>query len=105
MKIKEEQPAMSSDAVATNATPFFNTLDTNHQGKTWKMFNVKPDVFRRFQTGRQRFERWSKFLDFSDEVQNEIYDYVKKYNKNTVILRCEETGALRAIRRKSSNGL
>ena len=105
MKIKEEQPAMSTDAVATYATPFFNVLDRDAYGKTWKMFNVKPDVFKRFQTGRQRFERWSKFLDFTDEAQTEIYDYVKKYSKNTVVLRCEESGALRAIRRPSANGL
>lgn len=98
MKIKEEQPAMNADAISSMPLPLDNT-----QHKNWKMFTVKADVFKKFQSGRQPFERWSKFLDINDQSQNEIYEYVKKFSKNTVVLRCEETGALRAIRRKSSN--
>ena len=72
-------------------------------GNNWKMFSVKPEVFRRFEAGRSKFERWSKFLDLNDESQREIYDYAKKNNKNTVVLQCAETGALRGIRRRALN--
>lgn len=67
----------------------------------WKLFDVPPDVFRRFETGRNPFERWSKFLDESDEVQGEILKYAKSKPKNTIVLRDSTNGVLRAIRRRS----
>lgn len=73
-------------------------------GDNWKMFTVKPDIFRRFETGRNKFERWSKYLDLQDDTHREIYDYAKKNNgKKTIILQCAETGALRSIRKRAAN--
>lgn len=71
----------------------------------YKMFDVTTDVFRKFNTGRNKFERWAKYLDMSEEGQKCIYDYAKKKPKNTIVLRDETTGAMRAIRRKSSCGM
>lgn len=74
------------------------------QGDNWKLFKVKPDIFRRFETGRNKFERWSKYLDLTDETHQEIYDYAKKNNgKKAIILQCSETGAMRSIRKRAAN--
>lgn len=70
-----------------------------------KKFDVPTDVFRRFQTGRNKFERWSKYLNLEDVDQKAIYDYAIQNRKSTIILRDSETGALRAIRPRSSNNL
>ncbi len=73
-------------------------------GATWRLFSVKPDVFRRFETGRNKFERWSKYLDITDETHKEIFDYAKKnQGKKTIVLQCSETGALRSIRKRAVN--
>ena len=71
--------------------------------KKYRDFDVPSDVFRRFQTGRNKFERWSKYLNLQDEAQFEIYKYAIRNRNATIILRDEETGALRSIRRKASN--
>ena len=70
-----------------------------------KQFDVPTEVFRRFQTGRNKFERWSKFLNLEDSNQKAIYDYAIRNRDATVILRDSETGAMRAIRPRSSNRL
>jgi hypothetical protein len=75
------------------------------QKESFRLFDVPSEVFRKFETGRNKFERWSRFLDVTQENQKAIYDYAKKNPKRTVVLRDEVTGALRAIRRKSSNQL
>jgi len=73
--------------------------------KKGKAFDVSPDVFRRFQKGRNKFERWSKFLNLEDSNQKAIYDYAKRNRGATIVLRDSETGALRAIRARSSDNL
>jgi hypothetical protein len=71
---------------------------------TYKEFSVPSEVFRKFDTGRNKFERWSKYLNLQDENQHELYQYAKRKPKNTIILRDATTGAMRSIRRRSSNG-
>ena len=66
------------------------------------MFDVPSDTFRKFENGRNRFERWSKYLDVNDESQLEIVNYAKRYPKNTIVLRDSESGVLRQIRRNTS---
>lgn len=72
--------------------------------RSWEQFDVPQTTFKKFETGRNKFERWSKFLDQSDEKQKAVYDYAAKNPKATIVLRCNETGALRGIRRRSSCG-
>ena len=68
--------------------------------KKYKDFNVPSEVFRRFQIGRNKFERWAKYLNLKDEKQFEIYKYATRNRDATIILRDEETGALKSIRKK-----
>lgn len=90
-----------------NVVANIDTTPSNHKqaamqrsSDTWKMFDVKPEVFRRFETGRNKFERWSKYLDREDENECCIVDYAQKNPKNTIILRDSNSGCLRQIRRR-----
>jgi inorganic pyrophosphatase/exopolyphosphatase len=75
------------------------------QRRDYKMFTVNPDTFRKFQVGKSRWDRWSKYLDESDECHAAIKEYAQKYPKNTLVLQCNETGAMRQIRRRGKDGL
>lgn len=73
--------------------------------KDWKLFDVGSDTFRKFEIGRNKFARWKNYL--SDEIDEEkaVKVYAQKKPSHTIILRNRDTGALRAIRRKSTNGI
>jgi hypothetical protein len=73
--------------------------------RRYKEFTVPTEVFRKFQTGRNKFERWSKYLNLEDANQKAIYDYASKNRDYVVILKDEETGAMRSIRKRSANKL
>jgi hypothetical protein len=95
-------------SVATKGgLPFKKATKTSEytQGKDWKIFEVDCDCFEKFRTGRKKFERWGRFLNMDDDTHKSIYDYASANRKNTIVLRCSQTGALRAIRRRSSNDL
>tara|TARA_B110000908_G_scaffold36257_1_gene43438 strand:+ start:3490 stop:3771 length:282 start_codon:yes stop_codon:yes gene_type:complete len=69
--------------------------------KRYKAFTVPSSTFRKFETGRNKFERWSKYLDMKDSNQKAIHDYAKTKPNNTIILKDSTTGAMRSIRRRS----
>jgi|TARA_B110000908_G_scaffold52829_1_gene64480 hypothetical protein len=94
--VKEDVPANVVAGVAINAIPL---------GTKYKHFNVPSETFRKFETGRNKFERWNKFLDMNDSNQKAIHLYASKNPGNTIILQDETTGAMRSIRRRSSNNL
>ena len=96
---------MINDQVTTGAISIVDRpLGIQGKGKVkYKDFTVPSEIFRRFDTGRNKFERWSKYLNLEDENQKQIYLYAKKNRKSVIILRDETTGAMRAIRRKASN--
>jgi hypothetical protein len=94
---------MINDEVTTSAVAMPDRPLGIATKKKYKDFNVPGEIFRRFDTGRNKFERWSKYLDLQDENQKSLYDYAKKNRNSVIILRNEETGALRSIRRKASN--
>jgi len=73
--------------------------------RRYQEFSVPTEVFRKFQTGRNKFERWSKYLNLEDDNQRAIYDFAKKNRKAVILLKDEETGAMRSIRQRSSNNL
>tara|TARA_S200002703_G_C3713260_1_gene219093 strand:+ start:50 stop:334 length:285 start_codon:yes stop_codon:yes gene_type:complete len=93
---------MISDQTTTSAVAITDK-PLSQKKRKYKDFNVSNEVFRRFQTGRNKFERWSKYLDLTDEKQFEIYKYATRNRDAVVVLRNEESGALKAIRRKASN--
>lgn len=99
-----EELTVSGD-VAIKDTPLFGKKKKKVKEQKYKMFEVPAEVFRKFDTGRNKFERWSKYLDLADENQKTIYDYATRNTQSVVVLRDSTTGAMRAIRRRSANGL
>lgn len=71
--------------------------------KKIKEFMISDETFQRFNTGRTKFERWSKYLNLTDETEKSIYDYFRKNRESTIYLRNEKTGAIRAIRPRAAN--
>lgn len=96
---------MINDQVTTGAVAIVDRpLGVQGKGKIkYKDFTVPSEIFRKFDTGRNKFERWSRYLNLEDENQKAIYSYAKKNRKSVIILRDETTGALRSIRRKANN--
>lgn len=87
---------LGGDVVSTSST----NIDKHIKGRTFKVPN---DVFRRFQFGRNKYERWHKYLQEDDPQQGEIKKYCQKNPSHTIMLQCQDTGVMRAIRRKASN--
>jgi hypothetical protein len=73
--------------------------------RRYRAFDVEPEVFKKFETGRVKFERWSRYLDMNNENHKQIHEYARKNREHVIILRNLDNGALRAIRRRSANGL
>jgi len=107
MKIKEDEisggeagnnaPSMSADAIADNPIPL------GMDRKKYKMFNLVPRVWRRFENKRKATtEEWLGELDCSSEQQKAIHEYATKNPNKTILLRNSKTGELKMIRRKVS---
>ena len=95
-KIEEAEMSTSSD------------VDMNPTGKPKKkkreVFNVSDDCFHKFRNGKIKFERWSKYLDLTDETQKKIYDWAKRHHNGSIILKNSETGQVRGIRYNRTGG-
>jgi hypothetical protein len=93
--MKKEQ--MTTGAVAMIDKPLMA------KKRKYRDFDVPTDVFRKFQNGRNKFERWAKYLDLTDSDQKKIYDYARSNRDAVVVLRDSATGALRSIRQRAAN--
>ena len=71
----------------------------------YRQFEVESTTFRKFEKGRVPFERWARFLDMQNEKHQEIYNYARQHRHHMIVLKDAGTGALRAIRRRSVDGL
>lgn len=67
--------------------------------RKYKLFDVDSKLFRRFETGKIKFEHWSKYLDMTNEDHRLIYEYARSNRRSAIILKNSENSALRIIRR------
>ena len=67
-------------------------------------FSVSDDCFNMFRRGKTKFERWSKYLDLTDESQKKIYDWARRHHNGTIILQNSTTGQVRGIRYNRTGG-
>tara|TARA_B100000085_G_scaffold261730_1_gene266303 strand:- start:2480 stop:3571 length:1092 start_codon:yes stop_codon:yes gene_type:complete len=72
--------------------------------KKKKTFSVSPAVFDMFRRGKKKFEKWSKYLDLTDESQRAIYSWAIKNHQGVLILQNAVTGEVRAIRHNRMGG-
>ena len=86
------------------------SVDMNPTGKPkmkkrkCETFIVSDDCFNMFRRGKTKFERWSKYLDLTDESQKKIYDWARRHHNGTIILQNSVTGAIRGIRYNRTGG-
>jgi len=104
MKSKTEDMSTSSGVSLppTGNRPHDNR-DSMIRRKNFAQFDVSSDTFRKFETGRNKFERWSNYLNLQDDAEKAIYDYAMKNRDHTIVLRNGDTGAMRSIRRRALN--
>ena len=67
-------------------------------------YNVEPQLFDKFRRGKKKYEKWSKYLDLEDEVQQGIYTTAMKNPKGIIVMKNSETGEVRAIRYSRTGG-
>ena len=85
-------------------------VDMNPTGKPkmkkrkCETFTVSDDCFNMFRRGKTKFERWSKYLDLTDESQKKIYNWAKRHHNGTIILQNSTTGQIRGIRYNRTGG-
>ncbi len=102
MTAKEDTTTANVSMPPTGNRPHDNS-DTMIRRKNFAQFDVSSDTFRKFETGRNKFERWGNYLNLEDSAEKAIYDYAMKNKNHTIILRNGATGAMRSIRRKALN--
>lgn len=86
--------------VAANVTGDSSTMAMPPTMKRkYKSFDVDSKLFRRFETGKIKFEHWSKYLDMTNKDHRSIYEYARSNRRSAIILKNSENGALRIIRR------
>ena len=94
---------MINDMTTTAAVAITDKPLGAKKKKKYLEVTISDETFNRFNTGRTRFERWSKYLNLQDDVEKSIYDCHRKNSDATIYLRNEKTGALRAIRPRAAN--
>ena len=94
---------MINDTTTTTAVAIADRPLGAKKKKKNQEFIVSDETFNRFNTGRTKFERWSKYLNLQDEAEKNFYDYYRKNSDATIYLRNEKTGALRAIIPRAAN--
>ena len=85
------------------------SVDMNTTGKPKKKrkcetFSVSDDCFHKFKNGKTKFERWSRYLDLTDDTQKKIYDWARKHHNGSIILKNSVTGQIRGIRYNRTGG-
>ena len=85
--MNKEQTTTSAVAIADKP------LGTVRKQK-YRVFNVSAETFSRFQVGRTKYERWSKFIN---EDERDIVTYYNRNKDSVIVLRNSENGALRAL--------
>ena len=82
-----------------------STVIVRRSGKR-KLFtyNLEPEQFDKFRRGKKKYEKWSKYLDLEDEVQQGIYKTAIQNPKGIIVMKNNETGEVRAIRYSRTGG-
>jgi len=72
--------------------------------RKYQSFKVSDEVFAKFRNGKTKFERWSRYLDLSDDSQKKIYDYARKNHQGIIVLQNASTGVFRGLRFNRNGG-
>ena len=92
------------DEMSTSSDVDMNPTGKSKKKKKCETFSVSDDCFHKFRHGKTKFERWSRYLDLTDESQKKIYDWAKRHHNGTIILKNSQTGQVRGIRYNRTGG-
>lgn len=98
--IKEDEGGVAANVTGDSPTMAMPPTSGGLMRRKYKSFDVDSNLFRKFETGKVKFEHWSKYLDLTNEGHTSIYEYAKKNPTHVIVLRNSDNGALRAIRRR-----
>lgn len=94
--LQDDVAAPAGPVMSTSAVQGFDPV------MKFKQFEVDDSLFRRFQKGKVKFERWSKYLDMQNESHKAIYEFASKNPGVAIILKNGTTGAMRRINRNGT---
>ena len=101
---KWQKSSSMKEDMSTSSAVDMNLTGKPKRKKKCETFNVSDDCFHKFRHGKTKFERWSRYLDLTDESQKKIYDWAKRHHNGTIILKNSTTGAIRGIRYNRTGG-
>jgi hypothetical protein len=85
---------MKNEEMTTSAVDIVDKPLGAVQKRKYRVFDVSMETFRKFETGRSKYERWSKFIN---EDERGIVNYFNRNKDAIIVLRNSENGALRAL--------
>jgi len=85
---------MNKEQTTTTAVAITDKPLGTVRNKKYRVFDVSSETFSRFQVGRTKYERWSKFIN---EDERDIVSYYNRNKNSVIVLRNSENGALRAL--------
>tara|TARA_R110001592_G_scaffold257106_2_gene520707 strand:- start:203 stop:472 length:270 start_codon:yes stop_codon:yes gene_type:complete len=85
---------MNKEQTTTTAVAITDKPLGTVRNKKYRVFDVSNETFSRFQVGRTKYERWSKFIN---EDERDIVSYYNRNKNSVIVLRNSENGALRAL--------
>ena len=85
---------MNKEETTTSAGAIADKPLGTVRNKKYRVFDVSSETFSRFQVGRTKYERWSKFIN---EDERDIVSYYNRNKNSVIVLRNSENGALRAL--------
>jgi len=85
---------MNKEQTTTSAVAISDKPLGTVRNKKYRVFDVSNETFSRFQVGRTKYERWSKFIN---EDERDIVSYYNRNKNSVIVLRNSENGALRAL--------
>lgn len=85
---------MKKETTTTSAVAIADKPLGSTEKRKYRIFDVSPETFARFQPGRTKYERWSKYIN---EDEKNIVSYYNRCKESVIVLRNSENGALRAL--------
>jgi len=87
---------MNKEETTTSAIAIADKPLRTVKNQKYRVFEVSSETFAKFESGRTRYERWSKFIK---EDEKDIVRYYNRNENSVIVLRNADNGALRALYR------
>ena len=99
LSLQEDIAANATGASVSTDEPVIHVK----KGRKYATFKVSDDIFKRFKSGKKKFNRWGEYLNLEDEYESKIYDYARKNPRGVLILQTKE-GVTKAVRFNRNGG-